>query len=161
MQIVKHKVVTIDYTLTDDAGNILDQSEGGHFAYLHGERNIIPGLEDALAGKAQGDKVKVSVAPDQGYGERDDSKSAPVPRNMFPDDVEIQPGMQFQAQGPEGETLLVTVVTVGDDEIVVDGNHPLAGVTLNFDVEVIGVRDATSEEVSHGHVHGPGGHHHE
>lgn len=161
MQIAKHKVVTIDYTLTDDDGNVLDQSTDGHFAYLHGERNIIPGLEEALAGKAQGDRVSVSVPPEAGYGERDESKAAPVPRDMFPDDMEIEPGMQFQAQGPEGETLLVTVVKVGNDEVVVDGNHPLAGMTLNFDVEIMDVRDATSEEVNHGHVHGPEGHHHD
>lgn len=157
MQIDKHKVVTIDYTLKDDAGNLIDQSEGGAFAYLHGEGNIIPGLETALVGKSSGEEVTVSISPEEGYGVRDDDKTQAVPREMFSSEAEIEAGMQFHAEGPEGQTLVVTVVEVGENEVTVDGNHPLAGVHLNFEVKVIDVREATAEEISHGHVHGPGG----
>jgi FKBP-type peptidyl-prolyl cis-trans isomerase SlyD len=161
MQIAKHKVVTIDYTLKDDTGREIDSSREGNFAYLHGANNIIPGLEDALSGKSRGDEVDVSVAPEEGYGARDEAMSSAVPREMFPKDVEVLPGMQFQAEGPEGQMLLLTVTNVAGDEITVDGNHPLAGVQLNFQVRVVDVRDATQEEIQHGHVHGPGGHQHQ
>lgn len=160
MQIAAQKVVVLNYTLTDDEGNIIDKSDDGSFAYLHGANNIIPGLENALDGKAAGDSLNVTVAPGEGYGERDPEKTQSVPRNMFPEDTEIEVGMQFHAQGPNGETLVVSVVQVEDDNIVVDGNHPLAGVQLNFAVEVLEVREASTEELDHGHVHGPGGHDH-
>jgi FKBP-type peptidyl-prolyl cis-trans isomerase SlyD len=160
MQIEQNKVVTLNYTLKDNDGNVIDQSSDGSFAYLHGANNIIPGLENALTGKSAGDKMDVAVTPAEGYGERDAEKTQTVPRNMFPEDAEIETGMQFHAQGPGGETLVVTVVKLEDDTVTVDGNHPLAGVALNFDVEVIDVRDASEEELQHGHVHGPGGHEH-
>ena len=160
MQIGNNKVVVINYTLKDDAGNLIDSSQDGSFAYLHGASNIVPGLENALAGKTQGDELSVVLAPEDGYGPRDDAKQAVVPRDMFPSDAEIDVGMQFHAQGPEGRDLLVTVVGVENDGIVIDGNHPLAGITLTFQVTVVGVRDATDEEISHGHVHGTGGHVH-
>ncbi len=158
MQIEDNKVVTIDYTLKDDGGNLIDSSQDGSFAYLHGANNIIPGLESALVGKTQGDEFSVAIPSKDGYGNRDESKTAVVPRNMFPSDTDIEVGMQFHAQGPEGQDLLVTVVGVENDGIKVDGNHPLAGVTLNFQVTVVNVREATDEEISHGQVHGPGGH---
>ncbi|WP_455235082.1 FKBP-type peptidyl-prolyl cis-trans isomerase [Thiogranum longum] len=161
MQIETHKVVTLNYTLTDKDGNIIDKSTDNSFAYLHGANNIIPGLENALSGKKAGDNLNVSVTPDEAYGERDEAKTQDVPRNMFPEDAEIQPGMQFHAQGPNGEMIVVTVVNIEDDTVTVDGNHPLAGVHLNFAVEVVNVRDASQEELEHGHVHGPGGHHHD
>lgn len=160
MHIENHKVVSIDYTLKDDAGNIIDQSHGGEFCYLHGASNIIPGLETALAGKASGDALSVSVPPEQGYGPRDENKTQVVPRSMFPDDVDIEVGMPFHAQGPQGEMLMVTVVAVDGDQITVDGNHPLAGENLHFEVTVRDVRDASAEEIEHGHAHGPGGHEH-
>jgi FKBP-type peptidyl-prolyl cis-trans isomerase SlyD len=160
MQIAAQKVVTLNYTLTDDQGNIIDKSDDGSFAYLHGANNIIPGLESALDGKAAGDSLNVSVAPAEGYGERDPEKTQSVPRDMFPADTEIEVGMQFHAQGPNGETLVVSVVEVEAENITVDGNHPLAGVPLNFAVEVLEVREASTEELDHGHVHGPGGHDH-
>ncbi|MCO6413960.1 MAG: peptidylprolyl isomerase [Thiogranum sp.] len=160
MHIEAHKVVTLNYTLTDNDGNIIDQSNDGSFVYLHGASNIIPGLENALQGKQAGDALDVSVAPEEGYGERDASKTQAVPREMFPEDTDIEPGMQFHAQGPNGEMLVVTIAKVENDTITVDGNHPLAGVQLNFAVEVVEVRDALQEEIEHGHVHGPGGHHH-
>ena len=160
MQIESHKVVTMNYTLTDNDGNIIDQSGDAGFAYLHGANNIIPGLESALTGKQAGDELKVSVTPDQAYGERDPAKTQSVPRNMFPADTEIEPGMQFHAQGPNEEMVVVTIADVAEDNITVDGNHPLAGVHLNFTVAIIDVRDASAEELDHGHVHGPGGHDH-
>lgn len=160
MQIEARKVVTLNYTLTDKDGNVIDQSSDGNFAYLHGANNIIPGLESALEGKSAGDSLNVSVNPTDGYGEHDAAKTQSVPRNMFPEDAEIEVGMQFHAQGPNGETLVVTVAEVEEDIITVDGNHPLAGVHLNFAVEVLDVREASKEELEHGHVHGPGGHHH-
>ncbi len=161
MQVESQKVVILNYTLTDNDGNVIDQSTDSSFAYLHGANNIIPGLENALHGKKAGDEMNVSVSPQEGYGERDDSKTQSVPKEMFPEDAEIEPGMQFHAQGPNGETIVVSVTSVEDDAVTVDGNHPLAGVHLNFAVEVIEVRDASQEEIEHGHVHGAGGHHHE
>lgn len=160
MQIEKHAVVTLAYTLKDANDRIIDQSDDGSFCYLHGASNIIPGLENALTGKAAGDELTVSVPPEEGYGVRDAGKTQAVPREMFPVEEEIVAGMQFHAQGPDGHQLVVTVVKVEDDRVTVDGNHPLAGVQLNFDVKVLEVREATGEEITHGHVHGPDGHHH-
>jgi FKBP-type peptidyl-prolyl cis-trans isomerase SlyD len=160
MQIADKTVVTIDYTLKDDNGTILDSSSDGQFTYLHGSSNIIPGLENALTGKSSGDEVNVTVIPAEGYGERNDSMVQAVPRDMFDSEQEIQVGMQFHAQSPEGEMVVVTVTDVEGDDITVDGNHPLAGKNLNFGVKVVDVREATSEELDHGHVHGPGGHNH-
>lgn len=160
MQIAHQKVVSIHYTLTNVDGDIIDSSEGSEpLSYLHGFGNIIPGLENALTGRKVGDRFTVSVAPAEGYGERDDGMIQSVPRNAFQGVDEIQPGMQFQAQSPEGMQL-VTVIGVEEDEVILDGNHPMAGLTLNFAVEITDVRDATHEELDHGHVHGPGGHHH-
>jgi FKBP-type peptidyl-prolyl cis-trans isomerase SlyD len=159
MQIESRKVVTLQYTLTDEAGDVLDTSEGGEpLVYLHGSGNIIPGLESALAGKDEGESLKVTVAPEDGYGDRDEDLMQTVPKSRFGDE-ELEVGMQFQARGPEGPVLL-TVVGVVDDTVTLDANHPLAGKTLSFDVTVLAVRDATLEELTHGHVHGPGGHHH-
>jgi FKBP-type peptidyl-prolyl cis-trans isomerase SlyD len=160
MQIEHQKVVSIHYTLTNEAGQVLDSSENQEpLAYIHGHGNIIPGLENALVGLSKGEKLKVTVAPADGYGERDDSMVQAVPRSAFQGVDDIKPGMQFQAQSPEG-IQLVTVVSVDGDEVTLDGNHPMAGITLIFDVEITDVRDATAEELDHGHVHGPGGHHH-
>jgi len=160
MQIGDQKVVTLHYTLTDNDGRVIDKSEDGSFAYLHGASNIISGLEDALAGKSAGEEMSVSVSPEQAYGVRDESMLQQVPKNMFEDAGQIAVGTQFHAQGPNGEMLVVTVLEVEEEHVVVDGNHPLAGVELNFDVKIIDVRDASEEEVEHGHVHAPGGHHH-
>jgi FKBP-type peptidyl-prolyl cis-trans isomerase SlyD len=160
MKIAHEKVVSIHYTLTNKEGTVLDSSSGSDpLAYLHGFGTIIPGLENALEGKATGDKLSVTVEPEQGYGARDERLVQAVPRSAFKGVEELSPGMQFQAQGPQG-TRLVVVTQVADDEVTVDANHPLAGQTLHFDVEVSEVRDATAEELEHGHVHGPGGHHH-
>jgi len=160
MTIADNKVVTLNYTLTDDEGTVIDKSDDGSFLYLHGASNIIPGLENALTGKTAGDELKVTVSPEDGYGERDDARLESVPREMFPTDSDIEPGMQFHAEGPEGQMITVTVAKVDDDTVTIDGNHPLAGVQLNFDVKVVEIRDASAEELEHGHVHGPEGHHH-
>jgi FKBP-type peptidyl-prolyl cis-trans isomerase SlyD len=159
MQIANRKVVTIDYTLTNEKGEVLDSSKGQEpLSYIHGSGSIIPGLEAALEGKSAGEQLKVTIAPDDGYGDRDEGLVQEIPRNRFPiPDVEV--GMQFQAQGA-GESRVVTVVGVDGDKVKVDANHPLAGVTLAFDVTVVEVRDATADELTHGHVHGPGGHDH-
>lgn len=160
MQISDKMVVTIDYTLKDDNGTVLDSSTEGNFAYLHGANNIIPGLENALTGKSAGDEVDVSVSPAEGYGEHNETMIQAVPRDMFDSEQEIQVGMQFHAQSPEGEMIVVTVTDIEGEDITVDGNHPLAGVNLNFGVKVIDIREASEEEIEHGHVHGPDDHHH-
>ena len=161
MQIANDKVVAIHYTLTNTAGETLDSSveRGEPLAYLHGHGNIIPGLENALLGKAAGDKLNVEVAPGEGYGERHDQLIQQVPRSAFEGVDHLEPGMQFQAETGMGVRLF-TITDVGDDEVTIDGNHPLAGETLHFAVEITEVRDASAEEIEHGHVHGEGGHHH-
>jgi FKBP-type peptidyl-prolyl cis-trans isomerase SlyD len=161
MQIAKNKVATIDYTLTNPNGEVLDTSKGGQpLTYMHGVGGIIPGLESALEGKSKGEQVSVTVPPDQAYGQRNDQLVQDVPRKMFQGVTDIREGMQFRAQGPQGQQQVVTVVGVQPDTIRIDANHPLAGVTLKFDVNVVDVRDATQDEIAHGHVHGPGGHAH-
>ena len=162
MNVAQDKVVLIHYTLKNDEGAVIDSSSGGQpLAYIHGQGNIIPGLEKALEGKTTGDKVNVKVDPAEGYGVRDDSLVQQVPRRAFGGVSNIQPGMQFHAQTSQGHTRVVTVTGIKGDMVTVDGNHPLAGENLNFDVEITEVRDATEEELAHGHVHGPGGHHHD
>lgn len=160
MQIGKNRVVTLNYTLRDEQGTVIDTSTGrAPLAYLHGKGNIIPGLEEALDGKAAGDKLDVTVAPDRAYGLRDERLVQIVPRARFGEVEGLQAGMQVRTNGPQGPRI-VTVVRIDPDFVTVDGNHPLAGRTLHFSVEVAEVRKATHEEVSHGHVHGPHGHHH-
>ncbi len=160
MQIQANSVVTLHYTLKDNDGNVIDQSDDGSFLYLHGAMNIIPGLENALAGKSSGDEFEVKVSPEEGYGHKDEQRIQEVPKEMFDNAAEIKPGVQFHAQSPDGQAVVVTVVEVKDEAVVIDGNHALAGMDLNFAVKVVDVREASEEEISHGHVHGPGGHQH-
>jgi FKBP-type peptidyl-prolyl cis-trans isomerase SlyD len=168
MQIAERTVVTIHYTLTNAEGEVLDSSqgpdEGEPLSYVHGVGMIVPGLEDALAGKSAGDEVKVTVAPEAGYGVRSDKLLQKMPRDEFPEgDIEV--GMKFRAHGPGGGRI-VTVVAMDEDTVTLDGNHPLAGVTLNFDVKVVSVREATPDDMRglghDGHecsgCHGCGGH---
>jgi FKBP-type peptidyl-prolyl cis-trans isomerase SlyD len=160
VHVEKNRVVTLNYTLRDEQGTILDASNGRRpLSYLHGKGNIIPGLEQALVGKAAGDRLDVTVAPEQGYGPRDERLVQIVPRTKFGDVQGLAPGMQVRATGQRGPRM-VTVVRVDRDFVTIDGNHPLAGRTLHFSVEVAEVRKATHEEVAHGHAHGPDGHHH-
>lgn len=160
MQIEANSVVTLQYTLKDNDGKIIDQSDDGSFLYLHGAMNIIPGLENALAGKTKGDEIVVSISPEEGYGVQDPERIQEVPKEMFEGSDEIAVGTQFHAQSPDGGAVVVTVTEVKDDVVVIDGNHALAGIDLNFDVKVMDVRAASEEEIAHGHVHGEHGHQH-
>lgn len=152
MEITDGRVATIHYTLTDGSGQLIDKSApDSPLSYLHGAGNIVPGLESALAGKRVGDNVSAEVPPEQGYGPRHEGMVQDVPRSAFPDIDAVQPGMQFEARTERGP-LLVTVTAIGSEHVTVDGNHPLAGKTLHFEVEVAGVREATEEESNQGHV---------
>ena len=160
MNIANETVVSMHYTLKDDKGKVLDSSSGSDpLVYLHGASNIIPGLEEALIGKKTGDKLTVTVPPEKGYGQRDERMVQRIPKEQFPDPDRLKIGMQFQVNSNQGPMVL-TVVGLEAKEVVVDGNPELAGQTLHFDVEITDVRKATSEELAHGHAHGPGGHHH-
>lgn len=162
MTITQNKVVSMHYTLKDEQGNVLDSSEGRDpLAYIQGIGNIIPGLESQLEGKAKGDKVNAVVEPKDGYGERSDEMLHKVPLSGFQSegDESLTAGMQVQVETNQGPTVAM-VAAVEGDEVTLDMNHPLAGVTLTFDVEIMDVREAEAEELDHGHVHGPGGHQH-
>lgn len=160
MNISENSVASIHYTLTDSEGKVIDSSEGQEpLAYLHGAGNIIPGLEKALLGKVVGDKFTVSIPAAEAYGVRDDSMVQELPSNMFSGIDNIEVGMEFHAETEHG-LQVVTVTKVEGDNVTIDGNHPLAGVDLNFDVEVADIRAASAEELEHGHAHGAGGHHH-
>jgi FKBP-type peptidyl-prolyl cis-trans isomerase SlyD len=160
MQIAKNSVTAFHYTLTDDAGQVIDSSDGHEpLVYLHGSGQIVPGLEKQMEGRVSGDKFTADVTPEEGYGVHHPELMQEVPLSAFQGVENIEPGMQFQGRGPEGE-INVTVSKVDGDTVFIDGNHPLAGKTLHFAVEVTAVRGATDEELEHGHAHGAGGHHH-
>lgn len=160
MNIANNCVASFHYTLTDKDGKVIDSSEGREpLAYLHGSGNIIPGLEKELEGKQVGDKLTVAVPAAEAYGERNEAMMQELPANMFSGVDKIEVGMEFHAQTEQG-VQVVSVAAVDGDTVTVDANHPLAGVDLNFDVEVTDVRAATEEEVAHGHAHGAGGHEH-
>ena len=157
MEITNGTVVSMDYALRNDEGTVIDQSQPEQpLTYLHGHKNIIPGLESALAGKSAGDEVEVRVSPDEGYGEKNPALEQVVPKDRFQGIENIEEGMQFQASTDQGP-VSVRVVKVQDEDVTVDGNHPLAGEHLNFKVKVQDVRSATEEEIAHGHVHQSGG----
>lgn len=161
MLIADNKAVSIDYTLTNDAGEVIDSSAGAApLVYLHGASNIIVGLEKALLGKQAGDEIEVSVEPEEAYGEYSAELVATLNRAMFEGVDQLEVGMQFHASGPNGGMQVVTVRDIDGDDVTVDGNHPLAGQRLNFKVKVVSVRDASEEEIAHRHIHGEGGHHH-
>ncbi len=161
MTIAQHKVVSIHYKVVDVAtGETIDSSEGAEpMTYLHGEQNIIPGLEKALEGKQIGDEFDVTVEAADAYGEYSEERVQQVPREAFTGVEEIEPGMAFTAQTEQGPVNLI-VIEVTEEIITVDANHPLAGKSLAFSVKVDSIRDASQEELDHGHVHGPGGHEH-
>ncbi|WP_049622112.1 FKBP-type peptidyl-prolyl cis-trans isomerase [Frateuria defendens] len=160
MQISPRTVASFHYTLTDDQGQVVDSSSGREpLTYLHGSGQIVPGLEKAMEGRQPGDQFKVDVTPEEGYGVHHAELVQQVPRAAFQGVDDVQPGMQFQGRGPQG-AFNVVVTKVEDDTVHVDGNHPLAGQALHFAIEVTDVREASDEELSHGHVHGPGGHDH-
>ena len=160
MQITTGSVVVFDYTLTDDDKDIIDSSTGSEpLAYIQGEGQIVPGLEKAMEGKKAGDSFKMSVSPEEGYGVHDPENISVVPADQIEGGDELEEGMQLHTEGEFGEqTVLIT--KVDGNEVTIDGNHPLAGMTLHFDITIREVRPATKEELDHGHVHGPGGHHH-
>lgn len=160
MTIAKDKVVSIHYTLTNDSNQVLDSSEGRDpLAYIHGYGYLIPGLEKDLDGKVAGDKLKSSVKPEEGYGLRDDTLVNKVAKANFKGDGEVTEGMQVKVDTNDGPKIAV-VKSVSGEEVTLDLNHPLAGINLNFEIEIVDIRDATKEELDHGHVHGPGGHQH-
>jgi FKBP-type peptidyl-prolyl cis-trans isomerase SlyD len=153
MLIGQNCVVSIDYELTNDAGELLDASPAGEpLTYLHGASNIITGLEHELTGKTVGAQFAVTIQPEDGYGPRLPHLIQEVPRDAFPDPDAVTPGMRFSAQSDDG-TLSVVVTDISGDAVTVDANHPLAGEVLHFSVNVTAVRDATREEISHGHPH--------
>ncbi|AKF52988.1 peptidylprolyl isomerase [Pseudomonas syringae pv. aptata] len=161
MPIAANKAVSIDYTLTNDAGEVIDSSTGAApLVYLHGAGNIIPGLEKALEGKEVGDQLNVAVEPEDAYGEYSAELVSTLSSSMFEGVDKLEVGMQFHASGPDGGMQIVTIRDLEGDDVTVDGNHPLAGQRLNFDVKVVAIRDASEEEMAHGHVHGEGGHQH-
>jgi FKBP-type peptidyl-prolyl cis-trans isomerase SlyD len=162
MKVGKGSVVSVDYELHLGDGKVVDASEpGSPLSYIHGEGQIVPGLERALEGLAAGDVRQVEVSPEDGYGMHDVRGLQEVPRSAFPTDMEPAPGMEIMAEGPQGEAVPFVVREVKPDAVVIDLNHPLAGKTLHFAVTIREVRDASAEELEHGHVHGPHGHAHE
>lgn len=160
MQIGDRTVATFHYTLTDDSGRVLDSSVGGEpLSYLHGSGQIVPGLERQMAGRGAGDKFTADVAPEEAYGVSDPQLVQVVPRGQFQGVDDLEVGMQFHADTGQHSTP-VTITRIEGDDVTVDANHPLAGQALHFAIEVTDVRDASLEELTHGHAHGPGGHHH-
>ncbi|KZN47976.1 FKBP-type peptidyl-prolyl cis-trans isomerase [Pseudoalteromonas luteoviolacea] len=156
MKIAQNTVVKMHYSVLDDDQNSIDNTfDEEPLEFIIGTGFLIKGLEDALIDKQAGDQVSVTVEPEQGYGIRNDNLTQAVPKSMF-EGIEVEVGMQFRATTDEGEQAVI-VIGVEEDEVIVDGNHPLAGITLHFDVEIIGVRTATDEELAHGHVHSADG----
>ena len=156
MQVANNMAVSIHYTLTNDEGEVIDSSAGGDaLTYLHGQGNIISGLENALLGKTAGDKFKVRIEADEAYGEFDEDAVYVIQREMISGIEELEVGMMLSSG--QGE---VTIIDIVGNDVTIDGNHPLAGVALTFDVEVVGMRSATADELAHGHIHGAGCHHH-
>jgi FKBP-type peptidyl-prolyl cis-trans isomerase SlyD len=159
MQVEKNTVVALEYQVFNSDGQVIEKTDEP-VEYLHGGYGgMFPAIEKALEGKDVGDTCRVRLTPDDGFGDYDAELVHVEPRDKFPDSVKV--GMQFEGQGEEsGKALVYTVTDVAEDKVVVDGNHPLAGQTLHFECTVTGVRAASAEELSHGHVHGPHGHHH-
>ena len=156
MTVANDTVVSIHYTLRDNQGNVLDSSSGRDpLQYIHGRGNLIIGMEEGLEGKSTGDQLDLKIAPEKGYVERNDKLIQKVPKTAF-GAQKVDKGMQFNTE--KGQ--VVTITEVGTEDVTVDGNHPLAGVPLNFEVEVVSIREASKDEIEHGHVHGPGGHAH-
>jgi FKBP-type peptidyl-prolyl cis-trans isomerase SlyD len=160
VEAAKDRVVVMEYSLKDDKGNLIDSSEGqGPLAFIQGLGHIIPGLERIIEGKKAGDKFEAIIAAKDGYGEYNPQMIQKIPKSQFQDGEKLEEGMQFEVETEWGPALL-TVTEIEGEEVTVDGNHPLAGVGLHFDIEIVEVREATEEELAHGHVHGKGGHQH-
>lgn len=161
MTIAENKVVTLEFTVKNaETGDLIESSQGSEpLVYLHGFNNLVPGLETELVGKTVGESYDVTVSPEEGYGVRDESLVQQVPREAFQGIENIDVGMAFTADGPQGP-VVVEVTAIEGDTITIDANHPLASIPLAFSGEIKDIRDASAEELEHGHVHGPGGHHH-
>lgn len=161
MSIGINKVVTVNFTLKDQHGNILDSTDGDvPFSYLTGHQNILPKLESEIDSMLIGSKRTVTIPAADAYGEYNEDIVQVIGKEEFPQDFLLEVGMQYIASAPDGTKMPFTITEVGDEEVTIDFNHPLAGKDLTFDIELLNVRDATAEEISHGHVHGVGGHHH-
>jgi FKBP-type peptidyl-prolyl cis-trans isomerase SlyD len=161
MALMANKVVTFNYTLKDNEGNLLDSTDnGGPFSFITGTMQVLPGLEEALGSMIIGSKKNIKLAASDAYGEYDENAIQKVNRSLFPEEAELKIGETYFAHSPEGQHLQFVVTKIEDEDITVNFNHPLAGKDLEFDVHLLDVRDATPEEISHGHVHGPGGHYH-
>jgi FKBP-type peptidyl-prolyl cis-trans isomerase SlyD len=161
MALQANKVVTFNYILKDENGELLDSTEkGGPFSFISGNHQILPGLEEAIGNMIIGSKKNIKLAAADAYGEYDENAVQKINRSLFPEEAELEIGMTYFAHSPEGQHLQFVITKIENEDITVNFNHPLAGKNLEFDVELLDVRDATPEEVSHGHVHGPGGHHH-
>ncbi|GJL64669.1 MAG: peptidyl-prolyl cis-trans isomerase [Nitrospirales bacterium] len=152
--IEKNSVVRMHYTLKDNDGNVIDRSEKSKpLSYLHGAGNIIPGLEKALTGKGEGDSVKVKIEPTDGYGEVDPELIKVIEKAAFEGVETLEAGMTFEAKAPDGTSQQIIIKKVEGNNVTIDTNHPLAGIILNFDIDIVGVREATKEELDHGHTH--------
>ncbi len=161
MKVTRNTVVRMDYTLTDPEGEVIDTSDGQEpLTYLQGHGQIVPGLERAMEGRSVGDPFTVVVSPEEGYGEYDKEKILRVPRRQVPKDLDIAPGNTVTVHNDQGEEMEFTIAGSTPTELLLDGNHPLAGVELHFLITIRAVRGATPEELHHGHAHGPGGAHH-
>lgn len=161
MTIAENKVVTLEFTVKNaDTGDLIESSvDGEPLVYLHGFNNLVPGLEAELTGKSVGDSYDVTVSPEEGYGVRDESLVQQVPREAFQGIEKVDVGMAFTADGPQGP-VVVEVTAIEGDTVTIDANHPLASTALAFSGAIKDIRDASEEELEHGHVHGPGGHQH-
>ncbi len=161
MAIAPNNVVTMNFTLKDDEGNILDTTESdGSFSYISGNNMVLPKLEEAVSGMLIGTKKNIKLTAADGYGNYNEQIVQVVGKENFPEDFELEVGMSYMASSPDGAQMPFVITEVHDEDITIDFNHPLAGKNLNFDIELLDVREASSEELSHGHVHGPDGHHH-
>lgn len=161
MAIGANKVVTVNYKLSDDQGNLIQTTkENEPFVYLSGNNQILPKLEEAIDNMLIGGKKNIELESSDAYGNYDEKAIQQVKKNAFPEGANLEPGMEYMAHSPEGQPVPFVIKEVKDDDITIDFNHPLAGKNLNFDVELVDVRDATEEEMQHGHVHGVGGHSH-
>lgn len=161
MPIGANKVVTLNYKLSDDKGNLIQTTkDNGPFVYLSGKNQILPKLEEAIDGMLIGGKKNIELSSSEAYGDYDEKAVQQVKKDAFPEGSNLEAGMEYMAQSPEGHPVPFVIKEVKDEDVTIDFNHPLAGRNLNFDVELVDVRDATAEELDHGHVHGAGGHQH-
>ena len=161
MAIERNKVVTLNFTLTDDDGNLLDSTDnGGAFSYITGNNMILPKLEEAVNNMIIGTRKQLKFEAKDGYGLYNDDAVQVVGKENFPEDFVLEAGMEYMASNPDGVQMPFIITSINGEEVTIDFNHPLAGKNLNFDVELVDVRDATAEELAHGHIHGPDGHHH-